>query len=256
MHVKVLGAHQLETRDTRLTSLLVDGVLAIDAGSLTSTLTMAEQEAIRAVLITHHHFDHTRDLLTLGINTDSSTTEVYSTAEILESLSANLVNGTIYPRFTDSYSSLPPSLRFNRLDPGEPARVQGYTVLPVPVPHGPPTVGYQVTDAQGKAIFYTGDTGPGCSSAWPHIRPDLLLIEVTLPNRLDESAGKTGHLTPRLLAEELRRFQTTKGYLPKVLGLHINPVHEEEIRSELEEVAKCLEANVALAHEGLEIELR
>ena len=245
----------METRTTRLTSLLVDGVLAIDAGSLTSTLTIEEQEAIQAVLITHHHFDHTRDLLTLGINTDSRTTDVYSIPEVLDSLSSNLVNGILYPKFTDSYSSNPPSLRFNRLDPHEPVEVHGYTVLPLPVPHGPPAVGYQVVDAQGKAIFFTGDTGPGCSSAWPHIRPDLLLIEVTLPNRLDEPAGETGHLTARLLMTELQSFRSSRGYLPKVLAVHINPVYEDEVRAELEEVAQRLEADITPAYEGLEVEL-
>ena len=69
MRVRVLGAHQLETRDTRLTSFLVDGVLAVDAGSLTSGLTLEEQESVEAILITHQHFDHCRDLLTFGLNT-------------------------------------------------------------------------------------------------------------------------------------------------------------------------------------------
>ncbi|MFQ5934413.1 MAG: MBL fold metallo-hydrolase, partial [Dehalococcoidia bacterium] len=170
----MLGAHQLETRECRLTSFLVDGVLAIDAGSLSSSLTLSEQESLRAVLITHHHFDHVRDLMTLGINTDSHTTDVYSMPEVLDSLSSSLVNGAIYPNFTDGYESDPPSLKFSPLELGKSADVSGYTVLPLPVPHGPPTVGYLVRDTQGKSLFYTGDTGPGCSSAWPHIRPDLL----------------------------------------------------------------------------------
>ena len=68
MHVRILGAHNIETASTRLTALLVDGRLALDAGALTSTLTLAEQDEIRAVLLTHHHFDHARDLVTLGMN--------------------------------------------------------------------------------------------------------------------------------------------------------------------------------------------
>ena len=254
MRVKILGAHQLETKDTRLTSLLVDEIIGIDAGSLTSTLTMAEQEALQTVLITHHHFDHTRDLLTLGLNTDSHTTDVYSTTEVLDSLSCHLVNGALYPNLTESHRSNPPSLRFNSLNPGEVAEVLGYSILPLLVPHGPPTVGYQVTDSEGKAVFYTGDTGAGCSSAWPYIRPDLLFIEATVPNRLEEYAGGTHHLTPRPLTAELEKFRETKGYLPKVLVPHMNPVYEGEIRAELEEVARRLEADLTPAHEGLEIE--
>ena len=118
MRVRVLGAHQLETRDTRLTSFLIDGFLAVDAGSLTSGLTLEEQESVEAILVTHHHFDHCRDLLTFGLNTRGSTTDVYACPEVLESLSANLVNGAIYPDHTRSPAGCP-SLRFN---PSSPAR--------------------------------------------------------------------------------------------------------------------------------------
>ncbi|MFB0556627.1 MAG: MBL fold metallo-hydrolase [Dehalococcoidia bacterium] len=68
MEVHILGAHNIETGKTRLTSLLIDGCLAIDAGGLTSTLSLSQQEKVKTVLLTHHHFDHTRDLLTLGFN--------------------------------------------------------------------------------------------------------------------------------------------------------------------------------------------
>src|SRR3990172_117477 len=68
MEVTILGACQGESRQTHFASLLVDGVLALDAGSLTSTLTLQEQSAIRSVLLTHQHYDHIKDLATLGFN--------------------------------------------------------------------------------------------------------------------------------------------------------------------------------------------
>ena len=255
MHVKILGAHQLETKDTRLTSFLIDGRLAIDAGSLTSTLTLEEQRAIKSILVTHHHYDHVRDLLTFGFNTESHTTGVYSIQHVLDSLSSNLVNGALYPDFTSNYRSQPPSLVFHRLTVGESTDVDGYQILPLSVPHGPPTVGYQIIDGDGGSLFYSGDTGPGCSSAWPHIRPNLLLIEVTLPNRLDEPAGQTGHLTSELLMKELQSFRNIKGYLPRVVAVHINPMYEKEIRYELDEVARLLDADLTPAHEGMEVTL-
>ena len=137
MRVRVLGAHQLETRDTRLTSFLLDGVLAVDAGSLTSGLTLEEQESVEAILITHHHFDHCRDLLTFGLNTRGSTTNVYACHEVLDSLSTNLVNGAIYPDHTRTPANAP-SLRFNPIEPGLYNAVGHYSVLPFRVTHGPP----------------------------------------------------------------------------------------------------------------------
>ena len=72
MRVRVLGAHNLETGRARHTCFLIDGVLAIDAGSLVSSLSLVEQGEIRALLITHQHFDHARDIPTLGLTTMGS----------------------------------------------------------------------------------------------------------------------------------------------------------------------------------------
>ena len=57
MKIQILGAHNIETRETRLTSLLVDGILALDAGSLSSGLSIEDQCEVKAVLLTHRHFD-------------------------------------------------------------------------------------------------------------------------------------------------------------------------------------------------------
>ena len=65
MEIRVLGAHMLESRDTRHTCFLIDNVMALDAGSLASALTVSEQAKVAAVLLTHRHFDHIRDLPTL-----------------------------------------------------------------------------------------------------------------------------------------------------------------------------------------------
>ena len=66
MEVQILGAHTTEARELRLTCFLIDGVLALDAGSLTASLSLSQQEKVRAILLTHQHFDHSRDLVTLG----------------------------------------------------------------------------------------------------------------------------------------------------------------------------------------------
>ena len=82
MRVRVLGAHNLEAAGARHTCFLIDGVLAVDAGSLASSLTLEEQGGIRALLITHQHFDHVRDLPTLGLTTldDGKTIDLYGLA--------------------------------------------------------------------------------------------------------------------------------------------------------------------------------
>ena len=249
-----MGAHQLETRDTRLTSFLIDGALAVDAGSLTSGLTLEEQESVEAILITHHHFDHCRDLLTFGLNTRGSTTDVYACEEVLDSLSANLVNGAIYPDHTSS-PAVNPSLRFSPLEPGAERTVGDYSVIPIRVPHGPPTYGFQVTPADGGRFFYSGDTGPGFSEGWGVVLPDVCFIETSYPDSMEDEARARGHLTPGLLAAELGKIEGSFGKLPTVWAVHLNPRYETEIREDLSKASLGLGIKIEAAHEDLEMEV-
>ena len=45
MELRVLGAHNMESKHTRMESHLIDGVLALDAGSITRALSFDEQLA-------------------------------------------------------------------------------------------------------------------------------------------------------------------------------------------------------------------
>ena len=254
MRVRVLGAHQLETRDTRLTSFLIDGVLAVDAGSLTSGLTLEEQESVTAILITHHHFDHCRDLLTFGLNTRGSTTDVCACQEVLDSLSTNLVNGAIYPDHTSTPANAP-SLHFNPIEPGLENAVGDFSVLPIRVPHGPPTYGFQVTSPDSRRFFYSGDTGPGFSEGWAVVSPDVCFIETSYPDRMEAEARARNHLTPALLADELRKIEESYGGLPSVWAVHLNPRYETEIREDLVTASQGLGIKIEAAYEDLELEV-
>ena len=80
MELRVLGAHNAESKTTRLESHLIDKVLVLDAGGLTRSLTFEEQAGIRAVILSHRHFDHVRDLLPLGVGllTSGKTIDVFA----------------------------------------------------------------------------------------------------------------------------------------------------------------------------------
>src|SRR5208283_2281905 len=98
MKIEILGAHNSETDKARLPSLLVDDVIALDAGGLTSSLSLERQHRINSVLLTHHHFDHTRDLVTLGSNDTNppSTVDVYGLPATLEMVYKYLLDGEMY----------------------------------------------------------------------------------------------------------------------------------------------------------------
>ncbi len=255
MKIRFLGAHNCETKDTRLVSLLIDDVLAIDAGSLTSSLSLEAQQKIKAVLLTHQHYDHVRDIPTLAMNLflGGANTTIYSIPAVFEVLEKNLMDEVIYPDFRQKPPDKP-TISFSVIEPNKAQTILGYDVLAVPVKHGVPTVGYQL-GADGKTMFYTGDTGPGLAECWKSVSPQLLIIEVTASNRFTEWVAGGGHLTPSLLERELAEFRELKGYLPRVIIVHMNPYMEKDIAAEVAAVAKNLSASLTLAHEGMEINL-
>jgi ribonuclease BN (tRNA processing enzyme) len=251
MKIRFLGAHNTETQYTRLPGLLVDDRLALDAGSLTSSLSLEQQLKLSAVLLTHQHLDHLRDIPMIAMNCylNNSSVRVYGTATVHQALADNILNGQIYSRFLEK-----PALSFHVIKPLKPFRIGAYEIIAVPVNHSVSAMGFQVKSS-GKKLFYTGDTGPGLESCWEHISPDLLVIEVTASNKWTEFGRKSLHLTPELLRDELAVFQKTRHYLPRVITVHMNPALENDIKAEITDIASELKANVTLGYEGLEISL-
>jgi ribonuclease BN (tRNA processing enzyme) len=256
MNIRIIGAHNIESQDTRYTTLLIDDVLAIDAGALASGLSFPAQQKLRAVLLTHQHYDHVRDIPALGMNflLHENSLEVHATRPVQDALSVYLLNDAIYPKFMERPPEKP-IIRFKLVEPGRIESISGYSVLPVTVNHAVPTVGYQVTSTGGKKVFYTSDTGPDLAECWRQVSPDLLIIEVTALNKYNDFARQSGHLTPDLLRQELESFRKLKGYLPQVVAVHMNPLDEKGIKNELAVVARALKANIRLGREGMRINI-
>lgn len=257
MNLRILGAHGNEAKGVRLTSFLLDDILAVDAGGLTTSLTLEEQEKIKAVLLTHHHFDHTRDLVTLGVNAAlwGGQVTVYALKETLDVVIPCLLDGRIYANLLEYPSKERPTLQFEIIEPYKEENIEGYGVLALPVKHGVPTVGYQIASPGGKKLFYTSDTGPGLSNCWQRISPDLLICESFAPDSLTNHARKAGHLSPQLVKEELIQFKQIKGYLPRVIVIHIAISYERQVEQEVARVARELGCDISLGHEDMEVAL-
>lgn len=249
--VRFLGTHNAESKNTRLISFLIDDVLAVDAGSLASELSFLEQEKIKAILLSHGHYDHIRGVAAFAFNNSHCTTRVFATSQTLELLSSHLIDGIIYPKFSERTPFLEkPALELHPLEPFKSEDIEGYRVLAVPVNHPINAVGFEIASKDGKKIFYTGDTGPGLSPLWEYVSPDLLITEVTFPNRLENMAKNALHLYPKVLKGELMEFRRVKRYLPDVILVHLSPRFEEEIKEEIEEIAIELRISISIAHEG------
>jgi phosphoribosyl 1,2-cyclic phosphodiesterase len=150
-----------------------------------------------------------------------------------------------------------PTIRFTQIEPLQPFKFKDYEILPVSTKHSVPSVGYQITTPQGKKLFYSGDTGSGLAEIWKIVSPDLLVIEVTAADGFLKSAKETSHLTPGLLKEELTSFREIKGYLPRVVTVHMFPQTPEKelIEAELHKVAAEMHADITCGYENMQITL-
>jgi phosphoribosyl 1,2-cyclic phosphodiesterase len=254
MKIRFLGAHMFESKETRLSCILIDGVMAVDAGALTSALSFKEQEAVEYVLLTHGHYDHIRDLPTFALRNENRTVTVVATSFTLELLTTHWLNGTVYPDLTRRPSAKNPALRLQPIEPFQPLPVGPYEITAIPVNHAIPSVGFKIAAGGGaKTIFFTGDTGPGLDPCWKHVNPQVLIVDTAFSNRAQMLAAKPGHLCPILLREELLAFRKQKGHFPYVVLTHLNPEMEPEIREESRALAVELGIKIQPAYEGLEV---
>ena len=256
MELRILGAHNTESKETRMESHLLDGVLALDAGSLTRALSFREQQGIRAMILSHRHYDHVRDLPPLGIAVRDSgvTIDVYAIADTIEYVTAKLLDGSLFPDFLSSPSPENPVFRLHTIEFYREFQVLDYTVLAVPVPHSVPAAAFQIS-TNDTHLFYTGDTGRGLDNTWQHVSPNTLLTEVTFGNEHEETALAVGHLTPRLLEEALISFKNQKGYHPRVIVAHMNPPWETAIKKELEEVRTRLGIEILVSEADTRVDI-
>ena len=254
MEIRILGAHNCESQSTRCVCFIIDNSLAVEAGGITSVLSRKEQQELNAILLTHQHYDHIRDIPGLALNFFQSgdSIDIYSTAEVFDVIDTHILNDRVYPRF----QQLPeenPTIKFNIIEPLRSQWIDGHRILPVPMNHCGETVGYEISDRQGNVVFYTADTGPELADCWKHISPQLIISEVTLPNAAEEFARKTGHLTPDLLEQELIEFRELKGSLPPVAVVHMDATQEAQIKREVDTVATDLEIRITVLREGMRL---
>lgn len=239
MKIKVLGCSGAEFPGHNTPGFLLDDEILFDAGSLTNVLNGNRQWKIKNIFITHAHLDHIKGIPFLAdniiIKNIGHKVNVASIAPVINALKQNLLNGSLWPDFTILPNPKNGVLKFVRLHDNRPAIVNGYAITPLKVNHSVPAVGYLVEDGRGKRFFYTGDTGP-TESTWKkigHRRIHGLIIEVSFPNKMEETAITTGHLTARLLKNELSKMEQAP---EKIYVTHTKPQYFKIIKAELDKL--------------------
>lgn len=229
MQLRVVGCHGGETPKHRTSAFLLDERLAIDAGSLTSGLDLKLQYQIEAVLVSHAHLDHIRDLATIADNRAQHGCPpllVVGTRATLDVLRRHFFNGLLWPDFTQIPSKKHPTIAYKALEREARAVIAGYGVRAIEVTHTIDTSAF-IVDRGGAALAYSGDTGP-TDRLWEALndQKDLraLVMEVSFPNEQQRVATLSGHHTPQTLLPDLQKLRNPRE-LP-ILLFHIKPAFQ------------------------------
>jgi len=186
----------------------------------------------------HQYFQRRENdiLLNLDINVAQAVLGAEVLAPTLDGVRRNLLNDVLWPDFTRIPSSAFPTLLYREVPEDGPFELAGYTITAIRVNHVVECVAYFI-QSRGGTLLHIGDTGP-TEAVWRHARavPRLLAVsvETTFPNRLQEVADVSGHLTPQGLDKELEKL----GRDVPVYVYHLKPNFRREILAELKRLRR------------------
>lgn len=222
-------------QEQRLTCLLIDDRVAIDAGSIALGVTNEQRDSIRHVIVTHSHIDH---MATLPIFIDdlfASLNEpvcIHTTEEIKSRLEGDVFNWQTYPRFAELGNGKTKAMAYNLIRPREEFAVEHLRFTAIPVNHTVPTVGFIFSDGR-TTVAVTSDTTTTeefWHAANEHERIDALIIECSFPNEMEDLAVKSGHLTPAMVKRELDKFKHKEA---DILAVHLKASYRPRLLEEL-----------------------
>jgi ribonuclease BN (tRNA processing enzyme) len=240
MEFKVLGCHGGESPKHQCPAFLLDGRVCLDAGSITNMLTLKEQQRIEAVLVSHAHLDHVRDLAMLA---DTRTQQggpplvIASTPGTIAVLKRHFFNDKLWPDFSKIPGQKNATVVFQSVKPELETELCGFRVRPILVDHSVEAAAFLVGDDDG-VVAYSGDTGP-TERLWQVIAETdgikALVMEVAFPNEQAKLAQDSCHHTPRSLEAELKKLGVKKRDIP-VLLFHIKPVFQKQTELQLAKI--------------------
>jgi ribonuclease BN (tRNA processing enzyme) len=234
---RVLGCSGGQLPGYNLSSFLIDDSLLLDAGSTTAALSLPAQQKITNILVTHIHLDHVMALGTLADNLYGKCKvpiNVWSVRRIIDGLANSFFNNQVWPDFTriTGPTQPVPVLRLRCMPEAKATSVDDHDITAIGVDHVVPTLAFLI-ESKNRTLLHVGDTGPTkkvWSFARKHQNLGALVIEASFPNRLQDVADASRHLTPQTLGHELDKLAMKS---PQILVTHLKPEFRREIISDL-----------------------
>jgi len=205
---RVLGCSGGELLGHRTTSFLLDGKVALDAGSICEALTLPEILRIDHIVLTHSHFDHVKGIPLLAdllIGRRDDPVVVHASPECIETLRRDVFNEKLWPDFTRLPTKGHAVIQLEPFEIGRTWQLGPYRITSQLVNHPVEAVGLVVEKGK-SALAISGDTGP-TDAFWELVNDrktlKALLLETSFPEAMHELAEASGHLTPRTLRAEI-----------------------------------------------------
>ncbi len=236
--IRVLGPYGGSAPGYRMTTFLIDGETALDAGALTEALPLAAQRRLRRVVLTHAHLDHVASLpfLVENLYGRERPLEIIAPAPVLRTLSRHVFNDAAWPDFTRLPSRRRPTMVFRPVAVGRPFLAGGVRFTPLPVDHIVAAYGYLVSKP-GRSVLFSGDTMP-TRRLWEHAARarDLkaIFLEVSFSDAQADVARASCHLTPQQLPGEIAKLPARC----PVFLYHMKPPSLPRIRREVARLAE------------------
>ncbi len=225
-----IGCYGSDLDHKKCITMQISPTTIIDTGAMLSSIPTEELLKIENVIITHCHFDHIKNLPIFAdfmLSMAMKQFNVYTTETIKKQIMDHILNNLIWPDFSALPTRKNPTINFVPIEFEKEFVIDGISYLPIEVNHIVESLGFIIRKGK-KAFAYSGDTSY-CDNFIDHVNDEkdikVVCWEVSFPNRLENIAVASKHLTPSMLDSELSKI---KRNLP-IHTFHLKPNLENEI---------------------------
>ena len=237
MKITILGASGGVAPGYESTALLINDRVLLDAGTGALQMSLANMAAIKDIVLSHSHLDHTAALSFLADNraavAGTGTLRVHCQPATAKALRTGIFNDAIWPDMEKIVINGKPILKFCAIGKTlAPMRIGGVKLSPFPVVHTVPTLGFCLHGARETLPIMTDlrDVKP---AVWKWLAQKRsvrrIIIETSFPDEMEDIAIASGHLTPAMLARKM-------AHLPphwKLVCCHIKPHHYAKVCAQI-----------------------
>ena len=251
-YIKILGASGSKAKNLNTTSFQIYKDIVIDAGNILNPLG-DEARHINHIFLTHSHADHITDLpfiIETFFDKRETPLTIYALEETLDVLKKHSFNDVIWPDFTkikllnkNEFSLILKPIKYNEI-----IKIHNYSIKAIKANHIAGSCGFVIIKNH-QGFIISGDTYVN-PDIWEEINSNddikSLIIECSYPDKLQELAQITKHLTPELIANGL---ETIKRKNLSVFYYHLKPSYKKELLKDIKK-NKLLNYNGKILNEG------